>query len=265
MTKPTIALLTDFGLDDYYVGVMKGVITSINTNVSIIDINHNIPQGNIRKGAYQLLASYKYFPPQTIFVIVIDPSVGTSRKAIIVKTEEYFFISPDNGLLTYVLEYLGNDNIKIIEISNQNYILSNKSNTFHGRDVFAPISAHLSLNNNIEIFGNSINNIVKIQMHPIIKTKNFIKGSLFDIDRFGNLITNIPSKVFEANNIREISIKEIKLENLAKTYNDVKTGQILALIGSSGYLEISVNQGNAQNFLKIDYNDIDSLEIYCKF
>jgi len=263
--KSTIALLTDFGLNDYYVGVMKAVITSINKNVSIIDINHNIPQGDIKKAAYQLLASYKYFPEKTIFVIVIDPSVGTSRKAILLKTNKYYFIAPDNGLLTYILEDLKNEICEIVEISNPNYILSNTSNTFHARDIFAPVSAHLSKEYNIKLFGNSIKDIVKIQRPIIITKENYIIGSLFDIDCFGNLITNISNDAFKMYNIKEISIKDVSLKNLVKTYNDVKKGELLALIGSSGYLEISVNQGNAQNFLKIDYNDMDSLKIDCFF
>src|SRR5690606_39017388 len=131
---------------------MKGVISSINPDVKIIDINHNIPPGDIYKAAFQLYSSYKYFPEKTIFLAVVDPGVGTTRKAVLVKTDKYFFICPDNGLLTYILKE-NKAPIQVVELNNSKFFLKQKSNTFHGRDLFAPVAAYLSLEQEISRFG----------------------------------------------------------------------------------------------------------------
>lgn len=246
---PVIALLTDFGCQDHYVGVMKGVILSINPEVSIVDLNHNISPGNIKKAAYQLSTSYKFFPPKTIFVVVIDPGVGTKRKAILANCGEYYFISPDNGLLSYILN--DNTDSKIISISNTRYF-SPKSNTFHGRDIFSPVAAHLSKDYNILKFGDYINTKpVKFKSPGLKIYSDKIIGTLQDIDRFGNLITNIPGELLINKQVKFIKIKGSYIKGLSGTYADSDKNELLALIGSSGFLEISVNQGSAEKFLNI--------------
>ncbi|MEK6559083.1 MAG: SAM-dependent chlorinase/fluorinase, partial [Planctomycetota bacterium] len=185
-----MTLLTDFGNQDAYVGVMKGVITGINPLANIIDICHNIPPQDVFNAAYLLYTSYKYFPRGTIHVAVVDPGVGTERNIVCVKTKDYFFLVPDNGLLSFIVQ---EEKPKVIvRLTNDRYFLPSPSNTFHGRDIFAPAAAYLSLGVKLRQLGIKINQLKQLDIpKPDYKKTGQLEGQIIYIDRFGNLITNI--------------------------------------------------------------------------
>ena len=295
-----ITLLTDFGNQDAYVGIMKGVIAGINPFANIVDICHSISPQDIFSGAYLLYTSYKYFPRKTIHVVVVDPGVGSRRNIICVETKNYFFLAPDNGILSFIVQ---EERLKsIIRVTNSKYFLPSLSSTFHGRDVFAPVAAHLSLGVRSQKMGIKINQLKQLDMpKPVHKKTGQVEGQIIYIDRFGNLITNIKrehiaqqisdqslfticrdkitppipplrkggmkggyakqspifpllrweEKMTQAYAI-ETTIGRRKIMGLSKTYMDVKIGEPLVLIGSAGFLEVSINQGNAQRYFKAD-------------
>ena len=238
-----VALLTDFGNSEY-VGIIKGVIYGINPNVKIIDITHNIRKFDVKQAAMILYSSYKYFPKGTIFVCVVDPGVGTERRAVIIKTRDYFFIGPDNGIFSLI-----NNVEKIIEIDTE---LFNASYTFHARDIFAPIAAYISKGSCITDFGKEINEINRI-INPAKKFGNKIYGEIVYYDDFGNAITNIPADYLKIKFGSVIKlVKDEKTYNIrfVKTYGYAKEGELVCLIGSNNFIEISVNKGSAKNVLK---------------
>jgi S-adenosylmethionine hydrolase len=252
--RRVIALLTDFGLLDNYVGIMKGTIFSINPNVEIIDISHNIEPGNIRQGAFVLMTSINYFPEGTIFVAVVDPGVGSNRQALCVRAGNFYFVAPDNGLLTYALQNFRNPKVHIFTY--EKYQLENPSKTFHGRDIFAPLAAYLAMNIEISEFGEEIKPSKIVQL-PSLKcyydSQGNLIGEVVHIDRFGNIITSLNSRALGINlhNILKQDLKwkfeigHTKIKNISMTYSDVEEGEFLAYIGSSGFLEIGIRNGNA--------------------
>lgn len=242
---PIITLLTDFGLEDNFVGVMKGVILGINPDVSIVDITHNVRQHNIMEAAFLLKGSYRFFPKGTIHLVVVDPGVGSHRKAIIVKTRDYYFIGPDNGVLSLALE--GQRVERVINITNEKYFLKPVSNTFHGRDVFTPVASYLSKDIPLERFGEEIRGYKKLDI-PKFKSG---KGQVIYIDRFGNLITNIPKGMSG-----KIQFKGISIDKISSSYAEVRIGKPLAIFGSFGYLEIGVNQRSAEDYFKAKVGDV---------
>jgi len=249
-----ITLLTDFGLKDNYVGVMKGVIKSINPEISLIDITHNIAPQNIIEGRFMLMNSIPYFPDQTIHLVVIDPGVGSQRRGLIIKFKKGYIIAPDNGLIRGIFEE--DQLLEIIEIKNPKYWLtSSPSFTFHGRDIFAPVAAYLSKGIPLKNFGNPIDpaSLINGNFPDYKVTNQGIIGYIQSIDHFGNLITNIPENLIK-NKSWFLLIKNIKIPR-KNTYNDGKIGEIISLIGSHNFLEIAVNQGNAQIRLNLKIGD----------
>jgi len=245
-----ITLTTDFGNGDIYVGVMKGVILSINPNATIVDITHDISPHNIKEGAFLLNDFYRYFPKGSIHLVVVDPGVGSERKGILIESDGYFFVGPDNGIFTYPIK---KGLKKIIELSNKSYYLNEISSTFHGRDIFAPVAAHLSLGIEPDKFGNEIKEYKILNFDPEI-SENGINGEIIHIDKFGNLITDI-KKEFMVNKDFEILIKDIKIDNISESYFEGKEKEILAIFGSSGWLELSVNMGNAADIIDAKVGD----------
>lgn len=244
-----IALLTDFGLKDGFVGSMKGVILSINPNLKIIDISHDITSFDILEASIILNATYKYFPKDTIFVAVVDPGVGTERKPIAVKTTDYYFIAPDNGLLTLPLK---NQKIeKIIHI--KNYTLKTDINTFHGRDLFAPASAYLSKGVKIEDLGEEIKDYKKIDSFDPFVEENKIIGKILMFDKFGNAITNISNlpKKFK------LYYKDFVIEEVRNNFLEGEKDKPNLIKGSFGFYELFIptrsfkETFNAQKFDKI--------------
>ncbi|HHT9109909.1 MAG TPA: SAM hydrolase/SAM-dependent halogenase family protein [Candidatus Brocadiaceae bacterium] len=248
-----ITLLTDFGSQDAYVGIVKGVIAGINPSARIIDICHEIPPQDVFRGAYLLYTSYKYFPKGTIHTAVVDPGVGGKRDIVCVKIRDYFFLVPNNGILSFILqEELPEE---IVRITNTTYFLQKSSRTFHGRDIFAPIAAYISCGVKPQQLGTHIQQLNKLDIPEPIRTKmGHIIGQIISIDRFGNLITNITKKhvrdLKTAEKYLKVTIGKRKITGLSTTYVDVETGKPLILFGSTGFLEVSVNQGNAQEYFK---------------
>ena len=257
--RPIITLLSDFGLRDPYVAEMKAVIISICQKARIIDISHEIEKFNVRMGAFILAQAAPHFPKGTIHVAVVDPGVGTARKPIIVETERAFYVGPDNGLLMLAAR---NDGIKCVyEIANPKYMLRRVSRTFHGRDIFSPVAAHLANGVDPSEFGPTVENPV---MPSFLSPKimgNEVVGEILYIDRFGNLITNIPESMLKALGISEgmnlqfkLGDREVRLK-LCSSYDDVQKGSLLSIVGGTGFLEISINQGNASCLLNMKIGD----------
>lgn len=250
-----ITLLTDFGNQDAYVGIMKGVIAGINPFVNIIDICHNIPPQDIFNGAYLLSTSYKYFPRGTVHVAVVDPGVGSERDIVCVETDDYLFLVPNNGLLSFIAQKESLKNI--VRVTNEKYFLPPVSTTFHGRDVFAPVAARLSLGIKPLQLGIKTNQLRQLDIpKPAYLKTGKLKGQIMYIDRFGNLITNITKGHIKDLRVLpkclETTIGRKKIVGLCKTYTDVKAGEPLLLFGSTGFLEVSINRGNAQEYFKVD-------------
>ena len=239
-----ITLNTDFGLEDNFVGVMKGVILSINPDVRIVDINNYIPPQNILAADYSLNNSYKFFPKGTIHLVVVDPGVGSERSSILVATENYFFVGPDNGVFTSIYE--NNNSYQVYSLENRKYFLEHISSTFHGRDIFAPVAAHLSLGINPEVFGKELHKPFIMQIPKPKVNTGIILGEIIYVDRFGNLISNITSNLL--NNNDKIVINSEHIGRLSKSYSDVEIGKLVILKGSSGYIEVAINQGSALKF-----------------
>jgi len=253
-----ITLTTDFGLKDPYIAQMKGVILSISPNVKIIDITHNIEKFNIIEGAFTLAATTKFFPKGTIHVVVIDPGVGTERNAIIIKTERYYYVGPDNGVLTYVIER--EEIKKIIKIKRNRYVNREISNTFHGRDVFAPAAAYIAKGVKCIKLGEEKDSYKTLQIQKAYRDNEKIYGKVIYIDSFGNIITNINRKLlkdaYKHNRLTlKIGDKPIREIRLVKAYGELNKGELLAIIDSYDLLEIAVNRGNASDILEVKVGD----------
>ena len=253
VTSP-IALLTDFGTRDHYVGVMKGVILSINRHAQIVDISHEVDSQDVTTAYFLLKNCYRYFPTGTIFVTVVDPEVGTERPIVAVQTPDYLFLAPDNGSLSF----LAQEKIeRMVHVTNRKLMLEPVSNTFHGRDIFAPCAAHLSLGLDLAKFGPPTSTLTRFDCRePEISSEGVILGEVITIDKFGNLVTNISGdRVSDFKHI-EVKLGRTVVQDLSRTYADKKKGSVVALIGSGGELEISVAQGNAAKKLKAKVGDV---------
>ena len=245
-----VTLLTDFGRQDVYVGVMKGVIATVNPSLKVIDLTHEIPPQNIIAGRFCLLNAYPYFPQNTVHIAVVDPGVGSQRRGVAIALEDGFLVCPDNGLCSGILEV--KSAIAAVELTNSEYWrIPSPSYTFHGRDIFAPVGAHLASGVALEALGTKIelDSLVKLSLPPLQTNGSQIIGCIQYIDYFGNLITNILG-----NSVKNKSWQAI-VNNRAitsgSTYSDVESGKAIALVGSHGWIEIAVNGGNAQKKLQL--------------
>lgn len=250
-----IAFITDWGEDSYYVSSVKSVIKNINKNAEIIDITHSMNHFDIFSYSHILFRSSKDFKENAIFLVVIDPTVGSKRKAILLKTKnpKYYFIAPDNGVLTYVVEKYGID--KIINLNNEKYYWKN-SNTFHGRDIFGAFAGYLSKNINEKYFGNKINKLEKIQVQYPEYSSSSIKGHFIYKDSFGNIETDIELNDYfdfkkEKDYVLTIDDKTYKI-NFKNFYSEEKDENLLMHFDSSNFLEISLFKNSAASFLNID-------------
>jgi S-adenosylmethionine hydrolase len=255
-----ITLLTDFGTEDTYVGVMKGVITSICPSAQVIDLTHQVPPQDIATGAFLLDVSVDYFPEGTIHVAVVDPGVGTARKPVALRTAKAFFVGPDNGIFTLVLQR--QKLLQAICLDNPRYHLSTVSSTFHGRDIFAPVAAHIACGVSVEELGTPIHRLQRLPLPRIRVDWEGIRATIVHIDRFGNAISNLSRAEYEAWRIRW-DVKEPAVQVAASnttlpivsTYGDVPRGKPVALFGSSERLEIAVNGGSAAGELALRRGD----------
>lgn len=248
--RGVISIITDFGEKDGWVGTMKGVILGINPGTKLVDISHRITPGDILEASLILQTSFPFFPQGTVHLCVVDPGVGSKRRAIVVTTPRYTFVGPDNGLFTPIYQ---RGDFQAMEITNGELFYSpHLSYTFHGRDIFAPVAAHLSRGLALEKIGPQIEDLLKIELPSPLVSSGEIKGEVIYIDRFGNLITNITKELFAreiGNAPFELNIGGTILNNLSHSYADVAQGKLLAHWGSWSYLELSVNQGSAQQLL----------------
>ncbi len=256
-----ITLLTDFGTKDPYVGIMKGVILNLcrdlQVQAQVVDITHEIEPQDVREAAFVIKEYYPYFPRGTIHITVVDPGVGTERRAIILSKDGHFFVGPDNGLYTLLLE----DEFEVHEITNRDFMPKEISSTFHGRDIFAPCAVYLAKGFHPSWFGDRVRN-------PIFETSYFpdivndvLIGEVVRFDRFGNGITNIPFELFEdftRNQAFKISIKELVFTRLSKTYME---SEFSCVVGSSGYLEFAKFKGSIRETLKIEKGEKVKIEL----
>lgn len=256
-----ITLTTDFGLKDPYVAEMKGVIFSINPDAKLIDVSHEVEKFDVRMGAFTLASVAPYFPKGTVHLAVIDPGVGTDRRAIVVQTKEAFFVGPDNGLLMLAAKSHGIQHV--FELANSAFRLPKVSRTFHGRDIFAPAAAYLDKGVKPEQFGSEVTDLVIPNFVCGIRKSSTLTGEVLNIDSFGNIVTNITEK--ELGKIKRAIVKlaNCSLElTFAKTYAEVKPKEPIALIGSHGFLEITLNQGSAAKKFKVYSGDAVTVTLY---
>jgi S-adenosylmethionine hydrolase len=266
-----ITLTTDFGLSDAYVAAMKGVILSVNPEVRLVDISHSIQPQNVQQAAYILGAAYQYFPFQTIHLVVVDPGVGTNRRPIILKTPRAYFVAPDNGVLTYIINDFSSEavpdsqrvalgpDLKVYVITKSEYWRNPVSNTFHGRDIFAPVAARLSLGMPATSLGDKVDTMTVFRVPHVEQQGNTINGQILHIDNFGNLITNIKGDVLPSTGqSATILVGNQTIKGIARTYAEGEG--LIALIGSSGRLEISLKNASAADFLHAQIGNIIKIE-----
>jgi len=250
-----ITLTSDFGLRDSYVAQMKGTILLINPKATIVDITHEVEKFNIRMGAFMLSSAAPFFPKYTVHLAVIDPGVGTERRAIVIQTKQAFFVGPDNGVLMLAAKNQGIEHI--YQLANSNFRLPKVFNTFHGRDIFAPAAAYLDSGIAPSEFGLEITEVVEPQFVSVNSKYDLLTGEILHIDSFGNLITNITLQEASFANTVNVKLLNQKLTlPFCKTFGQAQPGQAIALMGSHGFLEIAVNQGNASDKFQIKPGDI---------
>ncbi len=259
---PPIAFLTDFGLDDTYVGVMQAVASGIAPGAPLINISHSVPPGDIRHGAFQLWQSHRYFPPGSVFVIVVDPGVGTRRRPVAAAWRDWFFVFPDNGVLSYLL--LQEPAREVVELVEPAYRLEDVSTTFHGRDVFSPAGAHLAAGVPLRALGPTADDLITFPPPQLqIVSAGSIRGEVIHVDRFGNLITSIGYLYDDGSQLaleswipgptamrQPYTSQWVRLAGgdplpVHATFGDAEMGEALAYIGSERLLEIAVNRGSA--------------------
>jgi len=254
-TRPLITLTTDFGLTDPFVGVMKGVIASICPAAHVIDITHGVKAFDVLEGALAIWQAHHYFPAETVHGIVVDPGVGSSRQPVLCRMGNAWFIAPDNGVLTLVERAVRRSGgaISHRSIENPQYMLSAQSNTFHGRDIFAPAAAHLASQIERgpvqpEIFGSKILSLIQLDVpEPIHQPDGSIDGAILKSDKFGNLLTNIGAEDVPADRTNlTIELGGLRITRFCRFYAEAEPGEVFAIVGSSGLLEIAMNRGSAK-------------------
>lgn len=254
---PLLSLTTDFGTCDWFVGSMKGIILGIAPRATIVDLTHDIPPGDIAAGAFVLAAACRDFPHGTIHVAVVDPGVGGRRAAIAVKTRHFWFVGPDNSLLSLAL---ANESIvEIRRIENEKLFRHPVSRTFHGRDIFAPVAAHLARGLKPSAIGPKISEFQKLPCTEARRVGNEIRGAVVYVDRFGNAITNIRGADLPSVRVR-VTARGKNIGPLRDFYEQVPNGKPLAIQGSSGHLEIAVNGGSAAKTLRLKIGDSVTLQ-----
>jgi S-adenosylmethionine hydrolase len=245
-TRHIITLLTDFGNQDPYVAAMKGVILSLNPEAVLVDLTHEVPPQDIIAGSFLLSEATPYFPPGTIHLAVVDPGVGTPRRALAFRDQEQFWVGPDNGL--FHLVFRDSPPVDLVSLENSEYFRGSVSRTFQGRDIFAPVAAHLSLGTPLHAFGPPVTDPVTLPWPEPSFTPEAVRGEIVYVDGFGNLISNIKGSnltAWLAEKSHVIILGSLTVKGLSRIYGDVAAGEFLALVGSHGYLEIACAQGNA--------------------
>lgn len=253
MSNPIITLTTDYGINDHLVAVLKGVILKINPDVTIVDITHAVTPFDLLDGALAIASAYAFFPPRTIHVVIVDPGVGTERRPILVSGQNQYFIAPDNGVLSGVFEK--EQNIVVRHLTSEHYFLQPVSKTFHGRDIFAPVAGWLSKHWQPASMGEEITDFKRFALPKPKEADGGLKGVVLKVDSFGNLMTNfraedLPEDAHEKGTVK-LQVGTHAVTRLVPTFASGNAGEAVAFIGSSGYVEIAVNKGNASKTLGI--------------
>jgi S-adenosylmethionine hydrolase len=254
--SPIITFTTDFGLNDHYVGTMKGAILNINPNVRLVDICNSVQSYDVLDGALSIVQAYSYFPANTVHLVVVDPGVGSARRPILVVTSKHAFIAPDNGVLSFV--YDREERVTVRHITADHYFLQPVSSTFHGRDIFAAVAGYISKGVQYAKFGDEITDYVRFAApRPKPVSENLMKGVVLKVDKFGNLITN-----FTPNDVPQlfqpepppfkILIGKAEVVRIKHAYAEGTPGEVFAILGSMGFLEIATNRGAASRAVGAD-------------
>jgi len=249
-----ITLTTDFGTRDYYVGTMKGVIYRIAPDVHVVDLTHEIEKHDIAEAAIVVRSSRSFFPPGTVHVAVVDPGVGSVRRPVLVKAGDQYYVGPDNGIFSFVL----GDETEAWEISNPEYRLDVVSDTFHGRDIFAPAAAHLVAGVDPDAFGPRIDDLSRITTRPPAVLADRIQGEVIHVDSFGNLITNVSRDLLQGvvgDRPVTIEISGRTIEGVSRTYSEAPRASLMAVFGSTDLLELAVRDGSAHRKLGVGRGD----------
>jgi len=247
MHRPTVALLTDFGTRDHYAGTLKGVILGVCPDATLVDIGHDIPAHDVLTGALELAACYRYFPHGTIFLVVVDPGVGSSRRGIAADIGDYKFVAPDNGVLTAVFAEAPPK--KVVELTERKYALPTVSRTFEGRDRFAPAAGFLAKGVALVSLGKTLAKYQTLDLpRPEKDARGDLRGEVVRIDRFGNLITNIDRRTFEqfaGGAPIAVDVGGTDIPRIVATYAEAPANELCALFGSTDHLEVAINAGDA--------------------
>jgi len=275
-----VTLTTDFGAADGYVGMMKGVMLGIVPDVCLVDISHQLPAQDVRRAAYVIYSAYAFFPPHAVHMVVVDPGVGSARKPIALRTPAGAFVGPDNGVFSYVM---AREPVEaLVELADPRYRLPQVSHTFHGRDLFSPAAAHLAAGVPITDLGPSLHAPVTLSLPRLDVAGDEITGEVLHVDRFGNVVTSIGQLVWDARDLwlepafgeaeagervrfeaaeAVVVVAGREIPGVRCTYADVEAGSVLALVGSSGYLELAVRQGSAARRLELNPGDPVALRL----
>jgi S-adenosylmethionine hydrolase len=256
-TSGIITLTTDFGLSDPYVAMMKGVILSINPSAKLVDLTHQIGMGSVSQAALLIRETFPYFPGGTVHLAVVDPGVGSDRRLVALQADAHFFVGPDNGLFWPVLRDFGE--AKAVHLTEPRYFLPSITETFHGREIFAPVAAHLSTGLSLESLGPFIHDLTKLPIPQSYIKEGVLCGQIIRVDNFGNLVTNIPSRElteFLESGPPRIETGKLVIRKLSRIYADCEEGEPLALINSSNLLEIAVNLGRASEYIGLRNGEI---------
>jgi S-adenosylmethionine hydrolase len=252
MARPTVALLTDFGTRDHYAGTLKGVVLTVCPDATLVDIGHDIPAHDVLAGALELAACYRYFPKDTIFLVVVDPGVGSARRGIAADIGDFRFVAPDNGVLSAVFREAPPK--KVVELTERKYARPTISRTFEGRDRFAPAAGYLAKGIPLVALGRGIQDYQTIDLPRPAVSGRQLSGEVVRVDRFGNLITNIDRRTFEqfaAGGAIAVVVGGRDVPRIVATYAEAPAGELCALFGSTDHLEVAINAGDAAATLKL--------------
>jgi S-adenosylmethionine hydrolase len=257
MAKPLVAFLTDFGTRDHYVGVLKGVVLSINPDATLVDLSHDLPAHDVVYAAHELTAMYRYFPAGTIFVVVVDPGVGSARRGLAAEVGDWRFVAPDNGVLTGVFRETAPK--KVVELTERRYARPTVSRTFEGRDRFAPAGAWLSKGVHLSALGRPLSDYVMLDLPVPAFGDGVLHGVVTRVDRFGNIITNLDrrscEKLTESTGTLRLIVGTQSIGRIVSTYSDIPPGEVAALFGSTDHLECSAQAASAAEQLGIRVGD----------
>jgi S-adenosyl-L-methionine hydrolase (adenosine-forming) len=250
--RPVVAMLTDFGVRDHYAGTMKGVVLGICPEASIVDITHDVPPHDVMTAALELAASYRYFPSGTVFLVVVDPGVGSSRRPLAAEAGDYRFVAPDNGVLSAVFKESAPK--RVVELSERRFARPTVSRTFEGRDRFAPAAGWLAKGTELKALGRAFSDFLRLPIPDPTVTEVEVLGEVLRVDRFGNLITNIDRRTFErlgrpGETPLEIRAGDHLVGRLVSTYADIGPGEVCSLFGSTDHLEVAANSASAADTL----------------